>query len=271
MPLFSGLVWKILFDPEVNKAIVFFGVNNPHLSVKEITDQGLVLCPEQGPDFCSDQGWLFRHRKDPAKGYLYCCSYQEASRAISWLPVLDDPQILTNDDSSRVPAKSRSQRQRPVRENSEGTENLCQISIASNSGVKWPPLFYDAVGDIIFPTKVILSGDNEFPNDSTDNTFGDDIVDSNVTADNLIDSAASVAVIVVNEKVISVACPGSKLKLTDEVQSQFRCVDDALIRVDQPSGEPVQYSDLSCTKSIEEDLLPGNNSCGPPDQPGELL
>jgi hypothetical protein len=65
-----------VFDQESNKAIVFFGVNNPHSTVEDINNQGLILCPNQSPNFCSDLGWQFRQRNDPAKGFIYCCSYQ---------------------------------------------------------------------------------------------------------------------------------------------------------------------------------------------------
>lgn len=139
-------------------------------------------------------------------------------------------------------------RRRPTRDSSDS--DLCELDFKSESDVKWPPIFYRYDGEFIFPEKV----------------FYDDV--ENTTLDN--DTNVGVAVAVnTTQNVITVACPGSKLKLTGQERALFRCVDNSLVPIDLVDQEPVKYSDLSCTKSIEENLMLGNHSCGPHDQPGE--
>jgi hypothetical protein len=167
-----------------------------------------------------------------------------------WLPELKNPEILAFDESPQVTAKPK-RRRRPTRDKPEAESDLCQIKVGSDSKVKWPPLFYDVDGEIIFPRKFFY-GDIHTENENVDNQ-----------------TSAGVAVVVAAaDKVVTVACPGNKLELTGEARTQFRCVDDSLVPVSS-AGEPVQYSDLSCVKSIEEDLVAGNNTCGPRDQPGK--
>nr|XP_040566331.1 uncharacterized protein LOC121116159 [Lepeophtheirus salmonis] len=83
------LIWKILFNPRREEAIVFIGSNNPFLEQIE------TVCP----DLCEDTHWndFLEHRRfEVSKGYLYCCSYHSVKKVISWLPDLGNPFILQN-------------------------------------------------------------------------------------------------------------------------------------------------------------------------------
>ena len=230
---FSAIIWKVVHDPDLNKALVFLGVNNPHTTIKDIKDNGFILCPNESPDLCSNLGWDFKQRKDATKGYLYCCSYHEVKAVISWMPDLGTPQSLTFEDPTRrTSPRLRSRREGP-------DPSFCSIDLKPESSLKWPPLFYDKNGDVIFPQRRFDSNETSFHN-----------VISVQQTDN-----------------VTVACPGNRLKLNGQDRAEFRCVDSLLV---SPSSDvAVQYSELSCSKSIEEDLVPSNDTCGPPsDHPG---
>jgi hypothetical protein len=239
LQLFPELLWKLLYDPGTQKAIVFVGINNPHLKSKDLeADPGLSLCPGQSSDLCSDLGWNFQRKKDFFKGFLVCCPYQDVKTAIEWLPDLGSPELLAFED----PSRRTSPRRRPTRE--DGDPDRCVLDVGAESGVKWPPIFYDAGGAVILPQK----------------TEDDDDKDTSVDARTTITAGG----------VVTVSCPGSQLRLTGSTRSDFRCLRDSLLRAGT-ADQPVFYSDLSCVKSIEEDVVSTNKSCGPPEDPGNFF
>ena len=242
----EGLIWKLVHDPITNQAIVFVGVNNPHVNAKEISDRGLILCPNESLDLCSNLGWNFRHRKDVIKGFLYCCTYQSAKASISWMPELDDPEPLVFED----PTRRTSLRRRPSREDSDSS--LCSIDLNPESKLKWPPLFYDSNQTIILPRRVSV------PQAVAFNTSDETLLSHNSSND-----TRNVISVDETDNNLTVACPGSRLKFTGQSRAQFQCVNNIL--VSPITNQEVQYSDLSCTKSIEEDLIASDTSCGPPD------
>ncbi len=70
-------VWKLIFDPDQDKAMVFVNVNQLFN-----TEQVGSLCPQDGPNLCSENGWIF---KDSLKGVLYCCTYRSFKQKIPWI------------------------------------------------------------------------------------------------------------------------------------------------------------------------------------------
>ncbi|XP_059091917.1 uncharacterized protein LOC131887344 [Tigriopus californicus] len=83
-------LWKLVYHPQLNQAIVFIGLNNPFFEGDP--DQEIQICP----DICASEKWFFLYQKNIAKGYLYCCSYADFKAAIEWIPDLGDPDILEN-------------------------------------------------------------------------------------------------------------------------------------------------------------------------------
>lgn len=214
-------------------------------------------------DLCSELKWNFQHRKDASKGFLYCCSYQEAKAAIDWLPDLGDPELLTFED----PTRRTSPRRRPTRDESDSS--LCMFELNPESKLKWPPLFYDQNGSIIIPKRILI--DDAV---SSTETYSDEIDSNETSSDELSSNETSQFrnVIIVNQtdNIVTVACPGNRLILSGQTSSRFRCVNNVLIPFTSNRG--VQYSDLSCTKSIEEDVLASSNqTCGPPEEKGTIL
>ncbi len=168
------------------------------------------------------------------------------------MPDLDDPEPLAFED----PARRTSPRRRPSREDSDSS--LCLIDLNPESRLKWPPLFYDSNQTIILPRRVSVPEAVAF--DTSDTTLL-----SNNNADN--DTRNVISVDKTDNNVI-VACPGNRLKFTGQSRAQFQCINNILIS--PLTNQEVQYSDLSCTKSIEEDLVASDTSCGPPeDHPGK--
>ena len=70
--------WKIVQSPSLNQAIVFIGLNNPAAT------HATQICP----DICVSAHWSFPSRQDATKGFLYCCSYQDFKRVVTWAPNL---------------------------------------------------------------------------------------------------------------------------------------------------------------------------------------
>jgi len=70
--------------------------------------------------------------------------------------------------------------------------------------------------------------------------------------------------------IIIVACPGNRLKFNDESSSEFLCTNSQLVSV-QNQSETIEYSDLSCSKSISENLESTGRACGPTNQSGEII
>jgi hypothetical protein len=85
VPLFY---WKLVHDPEENKAIVFVGVNSPRLY--EQIPEDLIICP----DICETYHWNFPNKNVSEKGFLYCCSYQSFKQSLPWINFLSNPGIL---------------------------------------------------------------------------------------------------------------------------------------------------------------------------------
>lgn len=239
------LIWKILHDPVTKKNIVFFGVNNPHATVKEIVESGFVLCPDD-EDVCSNSNWNFPKKKDYTKGYVYCCSYPKAKSVIEWLPTLEDSGLLVFES----PNIRTSPRKRPSRDltNSQG----CVLDLKKGSKIQWPPLFYDEDDNIILPMNIVV-----------ENSEGDGL------EFDLFYSTHKI--IAVNDSdIVTVACPKSKLKFSQNPIARLACVNNSLVSETNPENE-IQYSDLSCTKSIQEDLVKKNESCGPAGESGKMV
>ena len=148
------------------------------------------------------------------------------------------------------------------------------------SKLKWPPLFYDPNGEVIIPIRISVDvpSDNDkssneqflnvtYSNESKSNETSSDEMFPNETS--TIKSFQFLNVIVVNQtdNIVTVACPGSRLQLTGQASSRFRCINNLLVPLTSDGG--VQYSDLSCAKSIEEDVVASDNeTCGPPEEQG---
>ena len=66
--------WKVVQDPATNTAAAFIGLNDPHANVapKE-------LCPNRCAEMASWVDWDITKLDS---GYMYCCSVEEAAKAI---------------------------------------------------------------------------------------------------------------------------------------------------------------------------------------------
>ena len=67
-------------DPQTHKAVVFIGLNNPH-----VRRAPRKLCPSR----CSDLPWVDWDLVDKGAGFMYCCNLQEAREAIKQIPDLE--------------------------------------------------------------------------------------------------------------------------------------------------------------------------------------
>ena len=85
VPLF---LWKLVFDPLQNKAIVFISLN--YYARQE------SLCPEHESSLCEENSWDFPQRNQFKKGVLYCCSYQSLKTKIKWMNNYQPSGILNN-------------------------------------------------------------------------------------------------------------------------------------------------------------------------------
>ena len=82
--------WKLAYNPTLDQAIVFIGLNDPHFKGNpELTAQ---ICP----DICAKSKWFFLYQKKVEKGYTFCCKYQDFKAIIDWIPDLPDPGIMEN-------------------------------------------------------------------------------------------------------------------------------------------------------------------------------
>eukprot|EP00095_Tigriopus_kingsejongensis_P005604 snap_masked-scaffold541_size141817-processed-gene-0.7 protein:Tk05604 transcript:snap_masked-scaffold541_size141817-processed-gene-0.7-mRNA-1 annotation:"duplex-specific nuclease" len=82
--------WKLVYHPGVNQAIVFVGLNDPFFEGNP--DREMQICP----DICASQKWFFLYQKNIAKGYTYCCRYQDFQAVIDWVPDVGNPEVLEN-------------------------------------------------------------------------------------------------------------------------------------------------------------------------------
>lgn len=82
--------WKIVYNPSVDEAIVFVGLNNPHLQGDPKVEA--QICP----DVCASAKWFLFYKDKVDKGFSYCCSYQDFKGVIDWIPDLGDPKLLEN-------------------------------------------------------------------------------------------------------------------------------------------------------------------------------
>ncbi len=84
--------WKVVHDPLSGDAVVFVGLNDPYFEGDPSVDA--QICP----DVCESGLWFFAHRKDVARGYTYCCTYQEFAAVVEWAPDIgsQDPGLLRN-------------------------------------------------------------------------------------------------------------------------------------------------------------------------------
>eukprot|EP00092_Neocalanus_flemingeri_P008407 GFUD01009063.1.p1 GENE.GFUD01009063.1~~GFUD01009063.1.p1 ORF type:complete len:458 (-),score=83.36 GFUD01009063.1:40-1413(-) len=71
--------WKLVQDPQTNKAAVFIGLNNPHTRTAPTE-----LCTNR----CGDMAWVDWDVEDLSAGYMYCCTLQEARKHLPEIPEL---------------------------------------------------------------------------------------------------------------------------------------------------------------------------------------
>ena len=64
-------------DPQTNRAVVFIGLNNPHVKRRP-----RKLCTSR----CSDLPWVDWDIEDKSAGFMYCCEMQDARKALSQIP-----------------------------------------------------------------------------------------------------------------------------------------------------------------------------------------
>lgn len=77
-------LWKIVYNPRTNAAIVFITSNNPFIRRSDIHQ----LCP----DVCQQSGVDFQ--QSARRGFTYCCTYDSFARQVS-TPTLHATHLLT--------------------------------------------------------------------------------------------------------------------------------------------------------------------------------
>ena len=83
--------WKLVHNYDENAAIIFVGLNNPHISryavnnVSELNNSTyLSLCPTDDPRLCEKAGWNLAHRKNILRGVVYCCTVAGFNEILPW-------------------------------------------------------------------------------------------------------------------------------------------------------------------------------------------
>ena len=64
-------------DPKTNRAVVFIGLNNPHVKRRP-----RKLCRSR----CSELPWVNCDIEDKRAGFIYCCELQDATKALPKIP-----------------------------------------------------------------------------------------------------------------------------------------------------------------------------------------
>lgn len=70
-------LWKIVYNPQKNAAIVFITMNNPFVRRSDVRE----LCP----DVCNQSGITFS--QSARRGFTQCCTYEDFSRILSPHPL----------------------------------------------------------------------------------------------------------------------------------------------------------------------------------------
>lgn len=83
------LFYKLLIDRSTNSGVVLIGVNNPHISIREII-QDYVLCD----DISEQIKYIKWRRKDINRGYSYACGVNDFLDKVPHLPNLGVESIL---------------------------------------------------------------------------------------------------------------------------------------------------------------------------------
>merc|ERR1712106_999847 len=77
--------WKVVQDPETNTAVAFIGSNDPH-----VNSAPLELCRNR----CAEMAWVDWNRSEVDSGYMYCCSVEDAVKAIPAIPAIQSAGLL---------------------------------------------------------------------------------------------------------------------------------------------------------------------------------
>eukprot|EP00090_Calanus_glacialis_P045179 TRINITY_DN8232_c0_g1_i1.p1 TRINITY_DN8232_c0_g1~~TRINITY_DN8232_c0_g1_i1.p1 ORF type:complete len:472 (-),score=119.75 TRINITY_DN8232_c0_g1_i1:256-1671(-) len=89
--------WKVVQDPMTNTAVAFIGSNDPH-----VTSAPLELCPNR----CAEMPWVDWNLSDLDSGYMYCCSVEDAVKAIPAIPAMQSAGLLTLQGPGPAPGPS---------------------------------------------------------------------------------------------------------------------------------------------------------------------
>jgi len=89
--------WKVVQDPMTNTAVAFIGSNDPH-----VTSAPLELCPNR----CAEMPWVDWNLSDLDSGYMYCCSVEDAVKAIPAIPAMQAAGLLTLQGPGPAPGPS---------------------------------------------------------------------------------------------------------------------------------------------------------------------
>lgn len=83
-------IWKIVYSKTTKQAIVLVSVNNPF----ETLDSSDFFCK----DICGRVGWSSAVWKQIAKGFVFCCNYEEFAHAVATAPTLAVTGVLHGPD-----------------------------------------------------------------------------------------------------------------------------------------------------------------------------
>ncbi|XP_023326504.1 uncharacterized protein LOC111699940 isoform X2 [Eurytemora carolleeae] len=77
--------WKVIHDPSTGSAAAFIGLNNPHA-----TEQPEELCN----NVCGEMSWVDWSITELDSGYMYCCSVEDARKAIPSIPDIQSSGLI---------------------------------------------------------------------------------------------------------------------------------------------------------------------------------
>ena len=103
--------WKVVQDPMTNTAVAFIGSNDPcHISPlgavsKQVTCPIVILVLYFTPR-CAEMPWVDWNLSDLDSGYMYCCSVEDAVKAIPAIPAMQSAGLLTLQGPGLAPGPS---------------------------------------------------------------------------------------------------------------------------------------------------------------------
>uniref|UniRef100_A0A1B0CE89 Alkaline nuclease n=1 Tax=Lutzomyia longipalpis TaxID=7200 RepID=A0A1B0CE89_LUTLO len=79
------LYYRVIYEESTKRGIVLIGVNNIHITVDEIEEQGYIICE----DVADKINWVNWDRFNLDLGYSYACEVEEFAKVVDHLPKME--------------------------------------------------------------------------------------------------------------------------------------------------------------------------------------